>query len=92
MLLESRKLKHVAAVGGASGWVTEGSVLPRSTKESGEEHQLHGGSIASSDGSKFDCEVRCQKRYFIARIGELGRAHCVPIGEKIRFAKISLKF
>ena len=68
MSLVSGGLKHAAAVG-----VTEGSVLPGLTKTSGEEHQLPGGSVASTEGGKFEREVRCQKRYLIARIGELGQ-------------------
>ena len=73
MSLVSSGLKHAAAVGGASGCVTEGSVLPGSTRASGQEHQLPGGSVASTEGRKFEREVRCRKRYFIARIGELGQ-------------------
>ena len=65
-------LKHAAAVGVASGCVTEGSVLPGSTRASGKEHSLPGGSVASTEGGKFEREVRCQKKSLIARIGELG--------------------
>ena len=71
--LVSGRLKHAAAVGDASGCVTEGSVLPGSIRASGEEHLLPGGSVASTERGKFDRETRCQKRYFIARIGELGQ-------------------
>ena len=73
MSLVSGGLQHAAAVGGASGCVTEGSVLPGLTRASGEEHQLPGGSVASTEGGKFEREVRCQKRYLITRIGELGQ-------------------
>ena len=73
MSLLSGGLKHAAVVKGASGCVTEGSVLPGSTRASGEEHQLPDGSISSTEGGKFEREVRCQKRYLIARIGELGQ-------------------
>ena len=73
MSLVSGGLKHAAAVGGASGCVTEGSVLPGLTRASGEEHQLPGGSVASTEGGKFEREVRCQKRYLVTRIGELGQ-------------------
>ena len=73
MSLVSGGLKHAAAVGGASGCVTEGSVFPGLTRASGEEHQLPGGSVASTEGGKFEREVRCQKRYLITRIGELGQ-------------------
>ena len=73
MSLVSGRLKHAAAVGGALGCVTEGSVLPGLTRASGEEHQLPGGSVASTEGGKFEHEVRCQKRYLITRIGELGQ-------------------
>ena len=69
MSLASGGLKHAAAVEGASGCVTEGLVLPGLTRASGEEHQLPGGSVASTEGGKFEREVRCQKRCFIARIG-----------------------
>ena len=73
MSLVSSGRKHAAAVGGGSGCVTEGSVLPCSTRASGEEHQLPGGNVASTKGEKFEREVRCQKRCLIARIGELGQ-------------------
>ena len=73
MSLVSGGLKHAAAIEGASGCVTEGSVLPGLIRVSGEEHHLPGGSIASTEGGKFEREVRCQKRCFIARIGELGQ-------------------
>ena len=73
MSLVSDGLKHAAAVGGASGCVTEESVLPGLTRESGEEHQLPGDSVASTEGGKFEREVCCQKRYLITRIGELGQ-------------------
>ena len=73
MLLVSGELKHATSVGGASGCVTEGSVLPDSTRTSGEKHPLPGGSVASTEGGKFEREVRCQKRYLIARIVELGQ-------------------
>ena len=73
MWLVSSGLKHAIAVGGASGFVSEGSVFPGSTRASGEEHQLPDGSVASTEGGKFEREVRCQKRYLIARIGELGQ-------------------
>ena len=93
MSLVSSGLKHAAAVGGASGCVTERLVLSGLTRASGEEHQLLGGSVASTEGGKFEREVRCQKRYLITRIGELGLKsfHCVPIGEKFCFAGISSK-
>ena len=73
MSLVSSGLQHAAAIGGASGCVTEGSVLPGSTRASEEEHQLPDGSVASTDGGKFEREVRCQKRYLIARIADLGQ-------------------
>ena len=73
MSLVSGGLKHAATVEGASGCVTEGSVLPGFIRASGEEHQLPGGSVASTEGGKFEREVHCQKRCFIARIGELGQ-------------------
>ena len=65
MSLVSSGLKHAAAVGGASGCVTGAS---------GEEHPLPGGSVASTEGGKFERGVRCQKRYrfLIGRIWELG--------------------
>ena len=66
-------LKHTAAVGGASGCVTEGSVLPGSARASGEKHQQPGGNVASTDGGEFEREVRCQKNYLIDCIEELGR-------------------
>ena len=92
MSLVSSGLKHAAAVGGASGCVTEGSVLPGSTRASGEEHQLPGGSVASTEGGKFECEVRCQKRYLLPALGNLVKSsHCVLIGEKFFFAGISSK-
>ena len=73
MSLVSAGLKYAAAVGGASGRKTEGSVLPGLTRASGEEHQLPGGSVASTEGGKFEREIRCQKRNLIARIGKLGQ-------------------
>ena len=73
MSLESGRLKHAAAVGGASGCVNEESVLPGLTRASGEEHQLPSGSVASTEGGKFEREIRCQKRCFIAPIGQLGQ-------------------
>ena len=73
MSLVSGGLKHAAAVGGASGCVTEGSVLPGSTRPSEKEHQLPGGSVASTEGGKFEREIRCQKRHLFACIGELGQ-------------------
>ena len=71
----------------------EGSVLPGSTRESGEEHQLPNGSVTSIEGGKFEREVRCQKRYLLARIGELGQelSLSVQICEKFCFAGISSK-
>ena len=61
-----------------SGWecievCDRGIGSPASTRASGEEHQLPGGIVASTEGGKFKREVRCQKRYLIARIGELGQ-------------------
>ena len=73
MPLESSEIKHAKVVGGASGSVTVGSALPGSTWASGEEHELPGGSVASTEGGKFELEVRFQKRCLIARIEELGQ-------------------
>ena len=53
--------------------MTKRSVLPGSTRASGEEHQLPGDSVASTKVRKFELEVCCQKRYLIPRIGELGQ-------------------
>ena len=53
--------------------MTERSVLPGSTRASEEEHQLPGGNVASTEEEKFEREMRCQKRYLIARIGKLGQ-------------------
>ena len=50
MSLVTSGLKHTAAVVGGSGCVTEGSVLPGSTRASGEKHQSPGGNVASTDG------------------------------------------
>ena len=68
MSLQSGGLKQAAGVG---RFVADGSGLPGSTRASGEEHQLPGGRVASTEGGKFEREVRCQKWYFIARIGKL---------------------
>ena len=73
MPLVGSGLKHAAAVGGASGCVTEELVLPGLARTSGEKHQLPGGNVASTDGGKFECEVRYQKRYHVACIGKLGQ-------------------
>ena len=54
MSLVSGGLKHAEAVGGAAGCVTEGSVLPGLTRTSGEKHQLPSGSVASTEGGKFE--------------------------------------
>ena len=92
MSLVSSGLKHATAVGGASGCVTEGSVFPGSTRASGEEHQLPGGSVASTEGGKSEREVRCQKGILLLVLGYLVKSsHCVPIGERFCFAGISLK-
>ena len=73
MSLVSGRLKHAATVGSASGCATEGSIFPGWSRASGEEHQLPDGSVVSTEGGKFEREIRCQKRYFIAHIGELGQ-------------------
>ena len=92
MSLVSGGLKHAAAVGGASGCVTEGSILPGLTRASGEEHQLPGGSVASTERGKFEREVRCQKGILLPALGNLVKSfHCEPIGEKFCFAGISSK-
>ena len=73
MSLIGSGLKHTAAVGGASGFMTEESVLPGTTRASEEKHQLPEGNVASTDGGKFKREIRCQKRDLIVRIAKLGR-------------------
>ena len=72
--------------------MTKRSVLPGSTRASGEEHQLPGGSVASTKVGKFEREACCQKRYLISALGNLVKSsHCVPIGEKFCFVRISSK-
>ena len=73
MSLVSSGRKHAAAVGGGSGCVIERLVLPGSTRASGEEHQLPCDSVASTEAGKSERKERCQKRYFIGRIRELGQ-------------------
>ena len=92
MSLVSGGLKHAAAVGGASGCVTEGSVLPGLTRASGEQHQLPGGSVASTEGGNLNVRCVVKKGILLPALGNLVKSfHCVPIGEKFCFAGISSK-
>ena len=92
MSLVSGELNHATAVGGASGCVTEALVLPDSTRVSGEKHPLPGGSVASTEGGKFERDALSKKGILLPALRNLVKSsHCVPIGEKFCFAGISSK-